>query len=119
MALTIREALMGPAPCQGCGAWVEWNGLAWVGLDTDQFHDCAPYLPDAIAAARQRLDTALAASLPTYGATDLGARPVVRPADYTEPAWLLVTDAIMRGLAIAAAVIVACGFIAALLGWRP
>lgn len=39
------RALMGPAPCQGCGAWVEWAGAAWInaGTEAGEPHSCAPF----------------------------------------------------------------------------
>jgi hypothetical protein len=39
-----REVLLGPAPCQRCGAWVEWAGVRWLALGTDEAHECTPYL---------------------------------------------------------------------------
>lgn len=53
--LTYRQALgasagevpiLGPAPCQGCGAWVDWAGAAWVNAGTDARHACGPFLTE-------------------------------------------------------------------------
>lgn len=39
-----RHVILGPAPCHRCGAWVEWAGVEWLALGTDEPHDCAPFL---------------------------------------------------------------------------
>lgn len=36
--------LLGPVPCKGCGAWVEWAGVEWLALRTTERHSCLPYL---------------------------------------------------------------------------
>lgn len=36
--------LIGPAPCQGCGAWVEWAGVDWLNRGTGGRHECAPHI---------------------------------------------------------------------------
>ena len=53
MDITYAEALeaapephlviLGPAPCQGCGAWVEWAGVEWLGVGSRQRHECEPF----------------------------------------------------------------------------
>lgn len=39
-----RQVILGPAPCHRCGAWVEYAGVEWLALGTDEPHDCRPYL---------------------------------------------------------------------------
>lgn len=39
-----HRVLLGPAPCQGCGAWVEWAGVEWLALGSQERHSCAPFL---------------------------------------------------------------------------
>jgi hypothetical protein len=36
--------LLGPVACQGCGAAVEWAGIAWLAVGTLEAHRCAPFL---------------------------------------------------------------------------
>jgi hypothetical protein len=35
--------LLGPVPCQGCGAWVEWAGVEWLAVATREAHRCEPF----------------------------------------------------------------------------
>ena len=103
--MNIREALMGPAPCQACGAWVEWNGISWVALGTgDKFHDCEPYLEGARQGSTAMDKAAerglVVRALPRYDASDLGPRRILRPAAYTEPAWLEAVGFTVKALAL-------------------
>lgn len=50
-----RVVILGPAPCQRCGAWVEWAGVDWLALDSDEVHDCAPYLAGQVLLVRESL----------------------------------------------------------------
>lgn len=50
-----RLVILGPATCRTCGAWVEWCGVEWLGLLSDEDHECKPYLA---AQQAQRASTA-------------------------------------------------------------
>jgi len=39
-----HEVILGPLPCKGCGAWVEWAGVDWLAVATQERHECAPFL---------------------------------------------------------------------------
>lgn len=39
-----HRVLLGPVPCRGCGAWVEWAGVDWLAIGSTERHECAPYL---------------------------------------------------------------------------
>lgn len=59
-----HTVLLGPLPCQTCGAWVEWAGTDWLAVATTERHECGaflqPYLQQAFAGlARVRPSTGL------------------------------------------------------------
>lgn len=39
-----HRVVLGPAPCQRCGAWVDWAGVVWTNAGTKGTHECAPFL---------------------------------------------------------------------------
>ena len=40
-----HQPVLGPAPCQVCGAWVEWVACCgWLALASDEMHECGAYV---------------------------------------------------------------------------
>lgn len=78
--------LLGPVACHSCGAWVEWAGVMWLALATDEAHDCQPFLDGALIGRLARSELVLAQPVPTL----TWAEP-----PWTEPTWLtLLTKAL-------------------------
>lgn len=40
-----HRVLLGPVPCAGCRASVEWAGVAWLAAGTLEPHKCPPDMP--------------------------------------------------------------------------
>lgn len=80
-----RVVILGPAPCQRCGAWVEWCGVEWLALLSDEPHDCGPYLEAQLRTAADlsawQMPTAMARKAATWRA--MGGPPLAFDAEGT------------------------------------
>lgn len=84
---------LGPAPCMRCGAWVEWAGVAWLALGTDEPHECWPYLGGGVPEPEIVAEwTRPTTGLPAYR----GAHPM--PPEL--PAWVLRLGTVLLALAL-------------------
>jgi hypothetical protein len=113
---------LGPVECSTCRAWVEYAGGAWVGVGSDQLHECAPFMA-GVATAEELAEGMRATSEPvltTLGALSRGAGPALARYQQAhelpepEPEWVAAT---WRPVAVIATLFVAALAVAALARW--